>query len=139
MNVERYPWDRHAFPMFMSARTGRRDHRKWMLFDYAPTVDKANFDAVVQYRADKKAGKKVAKVRPKWRTGWEDMPTYGECHVAVADFEIDITSGYGEFMQRSSLWSSYTLDDDELQNPQALIIVRLDREPYFCTGPSSAI
>ena len=64
------------------------------------------------------------------------MCRYGETHVAVADFEIDITSGYGEFSQMPSMWSSYKLDQKgEIQSPQALILVRLDREPYFCMVP----
>ena len=70
----------------MSARTARKDHRRWMLFEHSPTVDKANYKAVVQYWKDKKAGKDTEKVRPKWRKGWEDLPTYGNLNIILDHF-----------------------------------------------------
>ena len=38
-----------------------------------------------------------------------------QLRMGLRHIEIDITSGYGEFMQRPSMWSSYSLDDAGLQ------------------------
>lgn len=87
--VMHYPFDRHAMPLELTTRTTRTDRSRWLLFTQSP---------------------------PQLDSWWErayneqEFPKWNEVHAAVADQERSINSGYGEFEQLPSQWSSYRIE-----------------------------